>query len=313
MKYRTRLPQLGDRPFLTDGGLETTLIFQDGWDLPMFASFPMLETERGLKALVDYYERYIGIAVRNACGFVLEAASWRASLDWGAKIGYDRAALERLNRHSIDMLVTLRKAHETASSPMPISGCIGPRGDGYQSAAMTVHEAQTFHAFQADIFADTQADLITAMTMTSINEAIGITRAAQDAGMPVVISFTLETDGRLPNGDTLMNAIAAVDAATKDGPAYYMINCAHPTHFATTLDGGGGWIKRVRGLRANASSRSHAELDEATDLDAGNPEELGRQYRAILSRHRHIKVLGGCCGTDHRHVEQIGLACVEMV
>lgn len=313
MKYRTRLPQLGDRPFLTDGGLETTLIFQDGWDLPMFASFPLLETERGLKALVDYYERYIGIAVRNACGFVLEAVSWRASLDWGAKIGYDRVALERLNRHAVDMLVKLRKAHETASSPMPISGCIGPRGDGYRWAAMTVHDAQTFHAFQADIFADTQADLITAMTMTSVNEAIGITRAAQDAGMPVVISFTLETDGRLPNGDTLMNAIAAVDAATKDGPAYYMINCAHPTHFAATLDDGGSWIKRIRGLRANASHRSHAELDEATDLDAGNPVDLGQQYRAILSRHRHIKVLGGCCGTDHRHVEQIGLACVEMV
>jgi S-methylmethionine-dependent homocysteine/selenocysteine methylase len=312
-KYRSRLPQLGGQPFLTDGGLETTLIFHEGWKLPMFESFTLLNSEKGRKAILDYYDPYIAIARRSRCGFVLEAPSWRANLDWGAKLGYDRKALELSNRASIALMERLRMIHETEDSPMPISGCIGPRGDGYQAGgAMTVHEAQTYHAFQADIFADAEADLVTAMTMTNVNEAIGITRAAQDAGLPVVISFTLETDGRLPNGDTLMNAVRAVDAATRNGPAYYMINCAHPTHFAATLDDGGSWLARVRGIRANASRRSHTELDESPDLDAGDPVEFGLQYRDILSRHPQIRVLGGCCGTDHRHVEQIGLACLEV-
>ncbi len=186
---------------------------------------------------------------------------------------------------------------------------VGPLGDGYAAGSMGAAEAQTLHAPQVEVFAATEADMVSAFTMTSANEAIGVTRAAMAANMPVVISFTVETDGRLPTGQPLEDAIAAVDAATAGAPAYYMINCAHPTHFEAVLAEGGNWVKRIRGLRANASRRSHAELDEAKDLDDGDPVELGRQYRQITRRFRHINVLGGCCGTDHRHIEQICLAC----
>jgi len=188
---------------------------------------------------------------------------------------------------------------------MVISGCIGPRGDGYNPKAfMTETEAERYHAMQADTFRDADADMVTAITMTYAAEAIGIARAARAAGMPVAISFTVETDGRLPGGRTLRETIEEVDAATDRTPVYYMINCAHPTHFAGALAEGEPWVARIRGLRANASTKSHAELDEAKELDTGNPVELGRQYRDLRSRMPRLNVLGGCCGTDHRHVEE---------
>jgi len=195
---------------------------------------------------------------------------------------------------------------------MVISGCVGPRGDGYDPAhVMSAEEAERYHAEQIRVFAATAADVVTAITMTNVPEAIGVTRAARAAGMPVVISFTVETDGRLPTGDSLKDAIERVDAATGEGPAYYMINCAHPTHFEGALAGGEPWARRLRGLRANASTKSHAELDEAEELDDGNPAELGAQYRALRDRLPHLVVLGGCCGTDHRHIGAIASACVE--
>ena len=209
-------------------------------------------------------------------------------------------------------MAELRREHETARSPMVISGCVGPRGDGYDPGkVMSVADAQTYHAAQIGTFAATDADMVTAITMTNTNEATGLARAAVAAAMPVVISFTLETDGRLPTGETLAQAIETVDAATANAPAYYMINCAHPTHFDDALAADADWVKRLRGIRANASTRSHAELDQAKDLDAGDPVALGRQYRQLRRRLGQLTVLGGCCGTDHRHVEQICLACAR--
>lgn len=133
-------------------------------------------------------------------------------------------------------------------------------------------------------------------------------RAARAAGMPVVISFTLETDGHLPSGQSLAEAIRETDAATDGAPAYYMINCAHPSHFRDRLAEGSDWRSRIRGLRANASRLSHAELDEATELDEGNPDELGADYRELRLLLPELAVFGGCCGTDHRHVEAIARA-----
>jgi S-methylmethionine-dependent homocysteine/selenocysteine methylase len=207
-------------------------------------------------------------------------------------------------------MVEIRDKNETPRSPMVISGNIGPRGDGYDPGRMmSAKEAQDYHAEQVEVFRSTQADMVSAFTMNYVNEALGVAQAAKAAGMPAVISFTVETDGRLPTGQTLKDAIEEVDARTGAAPAYYMLNCAHPTHFADVLEAGEPWVKRLRGLRANASRRSHAELDTATDLDDGNPEEFGRQHAELRRRHRHLTVLGGCCGTDHRHVEQIALAC----
>lgn len=309
-KYRADLPQLKGGVFLTDGGIETTLIFHEGIDLPYFAAFDLLKDQQGQAALRRYYTSHARIAREQGCGFVLESATWRASIDWGVRLGYREADMVEVNRQSIALLSELRRSFESERSPVVISGCVGPRGDGYRvENAMTAEEAQAYHAKQVDVFAGTEADMVTAITMTYAEEAIGIARAAQAAGISAVISFTVETDGRLPSGQSLKDAVETVDAATGNGPAYYMINCAHPDHFDDALKAGEGWLQRIRGLRANASRMSHAELDAATELDAGDPFELGRQYRDLRARLPQITVMGGCCGTDHRHIEAIGAAC----
>ncbi len=314
MTMHSRLPQLEGGLFLTDGGIETTLIFLDRLELPYFAAFHLLKDAAGRAALRRYYARHAEIARTQRVGFILESPTWRASADWGAKLGYSPAALDAANRDSIALMRELREEFATAETPIVVSGCVGPRGDGYDPGqAMSPDEAQAYHAEQIRCFRAAGADMVTAITMTNANEATGVTRAARAAGLPVAISFTVETDGRLPTGQALGDAIAEVDRATGHGPAYYMINCAHPTHFAATLAKGDAWVARVRGVRANASTRSHQELNEAPDLDDGDPLELGGQYGALLRRHRWINVLGGCCGTDHRHVEQIAIACKAAV
>ena len=309
---RHTLPQLGDGLFLTDGGAETTLIFHDGFDLPYFAAFHLLRDEKGTRALRRYFARHASIAKKNGTGFILESATWRASRDWGDLLGYTQEELDDANRKAIALLRDIKAEYETPRSRMVISGCVGPRGDGYDPGkVMSPEEAEAYHARQIGIFADERVDMVSAITMTNIYEAIGVTQAAQAAGLPVVISFTVETDGNLPTGESLGKAITAVDRATGNGPAYYMINCAHPTHFESRLASGEAWVERIGGIRANASRCSHAELDGATELDDGDPVEFGRQYRDIRARFKRINVLGGCCGTDHRHIEQIAMSCIE--
>lgn len=311
MSYRNRLPQLDNTLFITDGGLETTLIFQDGLDLPHFAAFSLLDSEAGIERLRRYFEIYIEIARAHGMGIVLETPTWRASADWGRMLGYDDAALAAINRRSIVLLLDIRAELETPATRMVISGILGPRGDGYRAQArMGVDEAGAYHAPQIATFAQTDADMLTAYTLNYVNEAIGIVHAAKKAAMPIVISFTLETDGRLPSGEALADAVERTDAATGAYPVYYMINCAHPTHFESTLHAGGAWRTRIRGVRANASKRSHAELDASSELDAGDPHELGEQYRALRQLLPQLIVVGGCCGTDHRHVAAICNACV---
>src|SRR5688572_4659313 len=303
-KYRDALPQLAGGTFLSDGGIETTLVFLEGLELPYFAAFHLLKDTAGELALRKYYGGYAALARQRGVGFILESATWRASVDWGAKLGYSADDVRAANRHAIALLHEIRAQHESPATPMVVSGCIGPRGDGYNPESfMDATEAERYHGLQAATFRDADADMVTAITMTYPAEAIGLTRAAGGVGMPVAISFTVETDGRLPNGATLREAIEEVDAATGNAPAYYMINCAHPTHFATALPPGAPWTARIRGLRANASTKSHAELDQATELDVGNPDELGRQYRELRARLPNLNVLGGCCGTDLRHIE----------
>lgn len=305
-KYRSRLPQLSGEVFLTDGGIETTLIFHEGLELPFFAAFDLLKHSAGESALQKYFRTYAALAKQYGVGCILESATWRASADWGVKLGYSTVALVEANRRAIGMLHQIRQEFETSEKPMVISGCIGPRGDGYNPANfMNEAEAENYHALQAETFGDADADMVTAITMTYPAEAIGLARAARRAGMPVVISFTVETDGRLPNGQSLKDAIEEVDGATKDLPVYYMINCAHPSHFGDVLDSRAPWTARIRGLRANASTKSHKELDEATELDIGDAVELGKQYRELHAKLTNLNVLGGCCGTDHRHVEEI--------
>ena len=305
-RYRDRLPQLDGELMLTDGGIETTLIFHDGLDLPLFAAFDLLKDGAGTAALLRYYDSYATIAQEHGVGLVLESPTWRANPDWAEQLGYSLDRLDFVNRQSIALLEAIRDGYEDDRTPVVISGCVGPRGDGYvPGALMTAEEAEGYHAVQIGTFADTAADMVCAITMTYAEEAIGVTRAARANGMPVAISFTLETDGRLPSGQPLAEAIARVDDETDGGPDYYMINCAHPTHFEDVLEPGAPWLDRIRGLRANASRKSHAELDESTELDEGDPVELATQYQALGKRLTALTVLGGCCGTDHRHVGEI--------
>jgi S-methylmethionine-dependent homocysteine/selenocysteine methylase len=309
--YRNDLPQLADSLFLTDGGIETTLIFHDGLDLPEFAAFVLLDDEGGRETLRRYFRSHAAVARQAGCGFVLEAPTWRASPDWAAKLGRSPQQLDSANRAAIDLMVELREEFEAPGTPVVISGCVGPRSDAYRpSELMTPEEAERYHAVQVSTFAATEADLVTGITMTHSAEALGLVRAARSHGMPVAVSFTVETDGVLPSGESLGAAVEDVDAATGSYPAYYMVNCAHPTHYDETLRAGGDWVQRIRGMRANASTMSHAELDEAPELDAGDPADLAARYAALRSVLPGLTVLGGCCGTDDSHIDAIRHACM---
>ena len=260
------------------------------------------------------YQTYGELAKKLNVGLILETATWRANPDWGEKLGYGTEDLAEANSRAVRLLQEIRSEYETDRMPIVISGCIGPRGDGYiPGTAMSAIEAEAYHQIQIETFANTAADLVTAITMNYAEEAVGIVRAAKHANMPIVISFTVETDGNLPTGQPLGDAIKQVDDATSRYPTYFMINCAHPSHFASVLHGNEPWAARIRGLRANASKMSHAELNEAPELDAGNPIELGQEYAALRKQQlKHLNVMGGCCGTDHRHIEQIALACLPI-
>lgn len=312
-RHRNVLPQLSGTLFLTDGGIETTLIFHEGLTLPDFAAFHLLQTPEGEAALRKYFRTYAEIAKRFGTGLILESATWRASADWGHKLGYTPTALATANRRAVHLLEELRREYETGQTPVVISGCLGPRGDGYvPDHAMSAQEAEAYHREQIATFADSAVDMVSAITMNYVEEAVGIACAAQRADIPVAISFTVETDGKLPTGQTLKAAIEQVDNATSGYPGYYMINCAHPTHFDTVLVEGEPWVKRIHGLRANASRMSHAQLNDATELDAGNAAELGQEYADLKKRLPQLNVMGGCCGTDHRHIEQIASACLPL-
>jgi homocysteine S-methyltransferase len=300
------------RVFLTDGGIETTLIFDDGLVLTDFAAFPLLADDAGRAALVRYFERHAAIAARDGVGLVLETPTWRASSDWAARQGISVDALAGINRDAVALVRDVADRFATPEAPILVSGCIGPRGDGFfVGDVMSAPEARSYHGLQARAFADAAVDLVTATSMTSVEEAVGVVQAVEATGRPVVVSFTVETDGTIPTGEPLGEAIQAVDGATDGSVAHYMVNCAHPDHFAPTLDPSAAWTQRLGGIRANASRRSHVDLDDAAELDRGDPEELARLYRLLRTVHPQIRVLGGCCGTDHTHVAAISAICAR--
>ncbi|HSS31866.1 MAG TPA: homocysteine S-methyltransferase family protein [Solirubrobacterales bacterium] len=295
----------GERLFIGDGGLETTMIHRQGFELPEFAAFTLLAEPAGREALRSYYGDYIAIAGEHGTGFTLDTPTWRASGGWGEKIGYSAAAIADVNREAVELAAEIRSEAE-GGPPIAVCGVLGPAGDGYHpEAVLSGEEAEAYHAPQIGVFAAAGVDMVAAYTLTHAEEAIGMVRAAGAAGVPISISFTLETDGRLPSEEPLGEAIERVDAETAGATTYFMINCAHPTHFAGVLERGGPWIDRLGGIRANASRRSHAELDEMDGLDDGNPSELASEYRALEPHLPDLRVLGGCCGTDQRHIAAI--------
>lgn len=285
---------------VTDGGLETDLIFLRGFDLPEFASFPLLDAEDGRAALADYYLTYADIAVQAQAPLLLETPTWRANPDHAALLGYDAAALDRISRESVGFLVDLAAQRQDELVGWEVGGMLGPRGDGYATdGPVDPDAAADYHRPQLASFAAAGAGRATALTLTEVGEAIGIARAAADVGIPVALGFTVETDGRLPGGLTLAEAVEQVDAAAP--PAYFVINCAHPHHILRGL-GEGPWRSRIGGLRVNASTMSHAELDESETLDDGDPQQLAADQQPLLDAFANLEVLGGCCGTDARHV-----------
>ncbi|SCY45093.1 homocysteine S-methyltransferase [Novosphingobium aromaticivorans] len=305
-----KLPQL-ESVFLTDAGLETDFIFNRGIDLPYFASITLLQSSDGKIALEEYFRGFLELARRMRCGLILESATWRASPDWAEPLGLSQQELDTLNTSAIAILRDLRDEFGSTMPAVVISGCLGPRGDGYDPGKIMSEEgAEAYHRHQAEVLASAGVDQLTAITMTNVPEAIGIAKAAKSLAVPVAISFTVETDGRLPTGDRLSDALRAVDQATASTPAYYMINCAHPSHFAAVLEDGADWVNRIGGLRANASRCSHAEVDAMSELDRGNPEELAALHSELRLRFPHINVLGGCCGTDLDHITAIAEACL---
>jgi S-methylmethionine-dependent homocysteine/selenocysteine methylase len=302
------LPIGAGRLFVTDGGMETTLIFRNGLDLPEFASFVLLDDDAGVAALRRYYESYAQLASELEAGIVLDTPTWRASSDWGERLGYDEARLADVNRRGVALLRELRDRRGD-DPPILISGCLGPRGDGYAvGEAMDAAEAERYHSPQAAVLAGAGVDLLSALTLTYAEEAVGVVRAAGQQDVPVVISFTVETDGRLPSGQELGDAIEQVDRETGGAAAYFMVNCAHPTHFAHVLDPGSPWVERIVGLRANASTKSHAELDASDELDDGDPDDLAERYGALRDVLPQLAVVGGCCGTDERHIAAVARA-----
>lgn len=306
------MPDLFAQPtYLTDGGIETDLIFNRGFELPYFASIDLLRTEAGRAGLDAYFRGYLELAVQTGTAFVLESPTWRASPDWIEPLGYSDAELARLNSEAIRMMHGLAEEFRSRIPEILVSGCIGPRGDGYDpGTAMTVEEAKHYHSWQVGIFAEEGVDLVTAITMTNLPEAIGVARAAAEVGVPSVISFTVETDGRLPTGMSLAEAITSVDLEAGSRPRHYMINCAHPAHFERLIEEGGDYLARLGGLRSNASSKSHEELNESETLDIGNPQELGELHANLARQLPGLKVFGGCCGTDLRHITCIAEAMV---
>jgi len=301
------LPEL-----ITDGGIETHIIFNMGVELPHFSAFPLNDSATGRDLIRRYYRDYLPVARAAGRGFLFATDSWRASPDWADRIGYDRALLKQNNVTSVALCAELAEEFTAAGVESAIAAVLGPRRDAWQyDAGMTVAEAFDYHSSQVEAFAGTAATSLHAYTLHNAREGIGIARSAQQAGLPVVLSFTVETNGALPGGKPLEVAVAEVDEATGGYPAYYMINCAHPRHFVRELRSGAPWVRRIGGLRANASSKSHSELDASPDIDIGDIAGLADDHAELLPLLSNLRLIGGCCGTDHRHIAAICTRCLS--
>ncbi|CAF1443227.1 unnamed protein product [Adineta steineri] len=312
-KYRNHLPQLSsDKLFIISGGLETALIYKGGIDLPCFASCYALKEDTNREWMKNHIAKFVKVGQKYNVGVILETPTWRANPDWINKIDFSGEDVISINSKAVDLINDIRNEYQTEKVPIVINGVVGPRGDGYNpTVVMSADEAQVYHTAQIDALSKTNADMITAVTLNYPEEAIGIARAAKEVHMPVAISFTLETDGKLPTGQTLKEAIELVDNATQNLPVYYMINCAHTSHFDHVLNPEEPWVRRIHGIKGNASKKSHAELNESTVLDDGNPVDFGQCNQILSHKLKNLNILGGCCGTDTRHVEETCKACTK--
>lgn len=305
MTVRTILPQMSGKAMTCGGGFETWLQYVDGFELRHFCAFELINDKRGLACLTDYHRKWVEASVENGFGVINEGLHYRASRDWGELIGFSREALEEINIRSIEFYKDIAKEYESPETPMLFGGVIGPRGDAYNvGRTPDAAEAEDYHSEQIQTFKKAGVDLVSAVTFSSVQEAIGVARAAKAAGVAVVISFFVARGGKLKGGETLEDAIAAVDAATDSTPAYYMVNCTHPTEFEPGLNEG-EWTRRLGGFMPNAVAMETLDLCKLGHLEDGDPVELGGQMADLARRFPHINVWGGCCGTDGRHIGEI--------
>ena len=281
-------------------GTGTDLIFHHGIDLPGFASFPLVDDPKARPILQMQMRELIATAGTAGFGAILDTPTWMANRDRAAPLGYGAADLERINRDAVALMAEVRD--DANSDDVLLALCLGPSRDPYtKDAPLSVEAARDYHAAQIASVRESGIDLVNAYTFNQVPEAAGAVLAAADADLPVALSLVVETDGCLDNGLPLDAAIAEIDAATDGAAAYFMVNCAHPDHFGPALSGN----PRLKGVVANASRCSHAELDEATELDDGNPAELGGQIARLVAENPALRVIGGCCGTDMRHLTQM--------
>ncbi len=304
MDQRTKFPQLNGQLMTCGGGFETWLQYVDGFELRHFCAFELLNDRRGRDCLTDYHRKLVEAAVENGFGVINEGLHYRASRDWGELIGFSREALAEINVRGIEFYKDFAREYHSDATPMLVGGCVGPRGDAYDTGRTeTAAEAEDYHSEQIITLRDAGADLVSAWTFSNVEEAIGFARAARDADTPCVVSF-MAKGGSLNDGTTLEDAVNRVDAATDKAPLYYAVNCSHPTEFEPGLTNG-DWTKRLGGFMPNAVALELLTLCSLGHLEDGDPDELGEDLAALARRYPHINVWGGCCGTDARHIGQV--------
>jgi len=300
---------------LTGGGIETYLLFIQNLELREFCGFELyMQPEELRRAEEAFLRPTADAALESGCDLLVDAMTWRAQTDYLRALGYDDALLETINQDAVrwvrGFIERWRSSNPGAQeTTLFVSGDVGPRGDGYRvEGEIPIEAALAYHKRQIDALASAGADVIAALTMTNVNESIAIVRAARESGLPCIVSPTVETDGRTPEGISLGSFIERVDAATEAAPLFYMVNCAHPSHLDATLRSAKqrkeGWLDRFEGLRANASCKSHEELDNSTEIDRGDPAALASELVG-LSKEYGLRLLGGCCGTDSEHIRAI--------
>lgn len=298
-----------DDIIITDGGLETTLIYKYNIELPYFSCINLLKTDSGRNIIYNCLLNYVNISEKYNVNIIIETPTWRCSKKWSKLLNCENSDIEKINREAVNIVKSIKKNNKK----IIISGNIGPIDDGYViSNKLTIEELKEYHSEQIYILANENVDIISAFTINYVEEAIGITLVCKDINIPLVISFTLNIDGKLPSGMTLEDSIKYIDKYTNYYPMYYMINCAHPKHFISLFkDNNSDWIKRIKGIRSNASDKSHEELNNSKKLDIGNIVELSNYCKNIRKENKHINIFGGCCGTDENHVEEILIKCLN--
>jgi S-methylmethionine-dependent homocysteine/selenocysteine methylase len=253
------------------------------------------------------YGRYLDTAARHGFGVIIGGLDYRASPDWASLLGYSGEALAEMQMRAIDFLRDVATPYQAQVPALLYAGILGPRGDAYElNKTITAVEAEDYHSEQLATLARARVDVVEAMTFNSVEEVIGLSRAASRAGLPLAVSFTLDNStSRLVSGPSLKEAIETVDAQTGDDrPAFYGINCSHPLEFMPAIEPG-DWFERVRCLRPNAAMMDKISLCTLGHLESGDPVQLGELMGGLARRYPHLDIWGGCCGTWDTHLDQI--------